>query len=140
MIGFITTLFSNLKIFIIILIILFIQIRTYSKEFCSFLMEPRNSCWVFRFFIILLTFLLNPSPSSSWSLHPSHINSMAMHRNHTAISDFRLLNRRTLMECSNATDPSIKIKVSRKSNLADEEYLLSPLAEFCILQRLTGSP
>ncbi|KAE8038330.1 hypothetical protein FH972_010853 [Carpinus fangiana] len=76
-----------------------------------------------RFFVILLTFLLNPSPSSSWSLHPSHINSMAMYRNHIAISNFRLLNRRTLMECSNATDPSIKIKVSHKSNLADEEYL-----------------
>ncbi|XP_059440767.1 probable inactive purple acid phosphatase 27 [Corylus avellana] len=86
-------------------------------------MEPSNSCWVSRFFIILLTFLLNPSPSSSWSLHPSHIHSMATHRNHTAISDFRLLNRRTLMECSNVTDPSIKIKVSRKSNLVDEEYL-----------------
>jgi hypothetical protein len=27
------------------------------------------------------------------------------------------------MECSNVTDPSIKIKVSKKSNLADEEYL-----------------
>jgi hypothetical protein len=90
---------------------------------CSSLMETSHSCRVSGLFIILLTFFVRYSPCLSWSLHPSYINSMAMHRNHTAISYFRLLNRRTLMECSNVTDPSIKMKVSRKSNLADEEYL-----------------
>lgn len=90
----------------------------------SSFMEPSNSCWVFRvLFIILVAFFLSFS-SLSWPMHPSHIDSMAMHRNHTAISDFRLLNQRKLPQCPfNVISPSPKLKVSRKSNLVDEEYL-----------------
>ncbi|XP_059461887.1 probable inactive purple acid phosphatase 27 [Corylus avellana] len=88
-------------------------------------MEPwKYSSWVFRFFfIILLVFFLSSSSSLSWSsLHPLHINSTAMHRNHTAISDFRLLNRRTLTECP-GTSPFLQVNVSSNSSLSDEEYL-----------------
>ncbi|KAG9443632.1 hypothetical protein H6P81_014972 [Aristolochia fimbriata] len=40
----------------------------------------------------------------------------------TGISDFRILNRRSLMQCPNA-DPYLQLNVSVSSALADEEYL-----------------
>uniref|UniRef100_A0A2N9EWH6 Purple acid phosphatase n=2 Tax=Fagus sylvatica TaxID=28930 RepID=A0A2N9EWH6_FAGSY len=45
-----------------------------------------------------------------------------MHRNYTAISEFRLLNRRTLIECPNPS-PYLQVNVSLKSSLSDEEYV-----------------
>ncbi|XP_062175489.1 probable inactive purple acid phosphatase 27 isoform X2 [Alnus glutinosa] len=81
-----------------------------------------DSSWVLRLFIVLVVFFLSSSHSLSWSLHPSHINSMAMHKSKTAISDFRLLNRRTLMECPD-TSPFLQVNVTSNSKLSDEEYL-----------------
>ncbi|KAG2671755.1 hypothetical protein I3760_13G010100 [Carya illinoinensis] len=72
--------------------------------------------------ILLIMFLVSSSPCLSSSLHPMYINSTAMHRNHTAISEFRLLNRRTLAQCPN-TSPFLQINVSSNSNLSDEQYL-----------------
>ncbi|KAB1227530.1 putative inactive purple acid phosphatase 27 [Morella rubra] len=45
-----------------------------------------------------------------------------MHQNHTATSEFRLLSRRTLIECPNPS-PFLQIDVSPDSSLSDEEYL-----------------
>ncbi|KAB1224922.1 putative inactive purple acid phosphatase 27 [Morella rubra] len=66
--------------------------------------------------------MCSTSPSLSWSLHPLYLNSTAMHQNHTATSEFRLLNRRTLIECPNPS-PFLQIDVSPDSSLSDEEYL-----------------
>ncbi|KAK4592122.1 hypothetical protein RGQ29_016566 [Quercus rubra] len=85
-------------------------------------MEPCSSSWVFRVFFTLLVFFLGSAPSLSWSLHPSLINSTAMHHHYTAISEFRLLNRRTLRECPNRS-PYLQVNVSLSSNLSDEEYV-----------------
>jgi hypothetical protein len=81
-----------------------------------------NSSLVLRLFIVLIVFFLSSSHSLSWSLHPSHINSMAMHGNKNAISDFRLLNRITLMECPE-TSSFLQVNVTSNSKLSDEEYL-----------------
>lgn len=79
--------------------------------------------WVCRcFFILLLLWFLGCCYCSS-SLHPLVIESKAMHQNHTAISEFRLLNRRTLGECPNRS-PHLHVNVSSKSNvLGDEEFV-----------------
>ncbi|KAK7857524.1 putative inactive purple acid phosphatase 24 [Quercus suber] len=45
-----------------------------------------------------------------------------MHHHYTAISEFRLLNRRTLRECPNRS-PYLQVNVSLSSNLSDEEYV-----------------
>ena len=89
---------------------------------CTSLMEPCSFSWVFRVFFTLLIFFLGSSLSLSWSLHPSLINSTAMHHHYTAISEFRLLNRRTLRECPNRS-PYLQVNVSLSSNLSDEEYV-----------------
>ncbi|KAF3437455.1 hypothetical protein FNV43_RR20208 [Rhamnella rubrinervis] len=60
--------------------------------------------------------------SSSSSLHPLVIDSKAIHQNYTAISEFRVLNRRILGECPNPS-PYLQVNVSSKSNLGDEELI-----------------
>ncbi|OIW08782.1 hypothetical protein TanjilG_16363 [Lupinus angustifolius] len=47
-----------------------------------------------------------------------------MHRNFTALSDFRLINRRILNDCS-ASNPSLKINIisSTSSTLSDDEFV-----------------
>lgn len=47
----------------------------------------------------------------------------ALHRNFTALSDFRLINRRILKDCS-ASNPRVKVKISSNSRLLlDEEFV-----------------
>ncbi|KAL0007066.1 hypothetical protein SO802_008568 [Lithocarpus litseifolius] len=76
--------------------------------------------WLLKIFF-LLTIILGYSSSSSW-LHPLASNSMAEHRNYTAISDFRVLNRRKLLKCDDP-NPYLKISVDPNSSLSNEEYL-----------------
>lgn len=93
-------------------------------------MEPliTSSSRVSRILIMIwfIMFIGSYSPclsSSSPSLHPMYINSTAMHQNHTAISEFRLLNRRKLGQCL-STSPFLQINVSSNSRrLLDEQYL-----------------
>lgn len=47
---------------------------------------------------------------------------MAEHWNYTAISDFRVLNRRKLLKCDDP-NPYLKISVDPNSSLSNEEYL-----------------
>ncbi|KAJ9558211.1 hypothetical protein OSB04_012825 [Centaurea solstitialis] len=61
--------------------------------------------------------------------HEAHANSIGMQyleangfRNYTAISDFRLLNRRKLGECPNP-NPYVQIQVSSTSELSDDEMV-----------------
>ncbi|KAK7258190.1 hypothetical protein RIF29_32705 [Crotalaria pallida] len=64
------------------------------------------------------------SSSSYSSLEVVISNTTAMHRNFTAISDFRLINRQSLKDCS-ASSPSLQINVtsSSKSGLLDDEFV-----------------
>uniref|UniRef100_A0A2N9EWS7 Purple acid phosphatase n=1 Tax=Fagus sylvatica TaxID=28930 RepID=A0A2N9EWS7_FAGSY len=47
---------------------------------------------------------------------------MAEHRNYTAISEFRVINRRKLLKCPDL-NPYLKISVSPDSTMSNEEYL-----------------
>ncbi|PSS26490.1 Inactive purple acid phosphatase 27 precursor [Actinidia chinensis var. chinensis] len=84
-------------------------------------MDPRISSWVFRFVLTLFIFF-HPSSSSSQSLHPLIINSTIEFKNYTAISEFRVLNRRILDQCPDS-NPYLQINVSSNSDLSDEEYV-----------------
>ncbi|XP_044488172.1 probable inactive purple acid phosphatase 1 isoform X3 [Mangifera indica] len=69
-------------------------------------------------FLLILLFL----GFCSSLLHPSVANSVYEHRNHTAISAFRVVNRRSLLECPNL-NPYLQVNVSKTSDLADEEFV-----------------
>ncbi|GLT92891.1 hypothetical protein SLE2022_107030 [Rubroshorea leprosula] len=76
------------------------------------------------FFIILFPFFLAflSSSSSSSSLHPLVLHSTFMHQNYTAISDFRVLNRRALFDCIDA-NPFLQISVNSSSKLSDNQFV-----------------
>ena len=86
-----------------------------------------SSNWVFKFFFInlqIIVFYLGYSFSNCFSstLHPLIANSREEHRNYTAISDFRLINRRFLGECQDLS-PYQKINVSSNVKHGDEEFV-----------------
>ncbi|XP_062174773.1 probable inactive purple acid phosphatase 27 [Alnus glutinosa] len=83
-------------------------------------MECSSTSWVFKFFFFLLIIPLGSSSSSL--LQSLTINSTAMHRNHTVISEFRILNRKVFSDCPNL-NPFLHISVSPHSNISDEEYV-----------------
>lgn len=73
---------------------------------------------VFSFISSLLSFT-----ALSSSLHPLVAGSAVEHRNHTGISEFRLINRRSLVECPDV-NPYVRITTSRAgSKLSDDEYV-----------------
>lgn len=78
------------------------------------------------FFIeIVALFLLSLLSSSSYycfSLHPLIKESQAKHQNFTAVSDFRVVNRRALGDCLDL-NPYQQINVSSDLKLGDEEYV-----------------
>ncbi|XP_068328483.1 probable inactive purple acid phosphatase 27 [Pyrus communis] len=81
----------------------------------------RVSNYSFVFFILFLCSFASSSFSSS--LHPLVFNSKVEHLNHTAISEFRVLNRRFLGDCPNPS-PYLQISTnSSASGLGDEEYV-----------------
>ncbi|XP_048330082.2 probable inactive purple acid phosphatase 27 [Ziziphus jujuba] len=76
---------------------------------------------VFQLFFIL--WFLSCSSSSSSSLHPLVMDSKSIHQNYTAISEFRVLNRRILEQCPDP-NPYLKVNVtSKNSKLGDEEFV-----------------
>lgn len=87
-------------------------------------MESSN--WVLKHvFILLFFFLSNPSmsstfPSSTLDLTVTHTK--ALHQNFTALSDFRLINRRILNDCSHLS-PYLKLNITSNSKLLDEEFV-----------------
>lgn len=86
-------------------------------------MESSN--WVLKFAPILLVLILcssSPVSSTLSPLHPAFVNTTIFHRDSTAISEFRTLNRRHLEDCS-ASNPSLHINVTPNSRLSDEEFV-----------------
>ncbi|XP_054813737.1 probable inactive purple acid phosphatase 27 [Prosopis cineraria] len=90
--------------------------------------------FVFRYtHIVLLIFFFLSSSSSSLPLHPLvGDNTTAYHRNFTAISEFRVLNRRILEDCSASSSPNyLQVNVttnsssssSSKNGLPDDEFV-----------------
>lgn len=83
---------------------------------------------IFSISIILLTRFSSSSSYSclSWSslsnLHPLVVDSALEHLNYTAVSEFRLLNRRRILQCHDP-NPYLQINVSGDTALGDEEYL-----------------
>ena len=82
-----------------------------------------STSWVLKFFFLLIIILGSSSSSfaTSW-LYPLASISMAEHRNYTAISEFRVINRRKLLKCPDL-NPYLKISVSPDSTMSNEEYL-----------------
>ncbi|KAK4746965.1 hypothetical protein SAY87_026002 [Trapa incisa] len=74
-------------------------------------------------FISFLFFSSFNVASSSSSLHPLAAGSAIKHGNHTGISEFRLINRKTHLQCVDV-NPYLQITVSHAgSSLSDEEYV-----------------
>ncbi|TYH32802.1 hypothetical protein ES332_D13G015200v1 [Gossypium tomentosum] len=71
-------------------------------------------------FILLILSLA--FPSSSFELRPSVADSTFLHRNDTAISDFRVLNRRALFQCPDL-NPYLQINVTTQGDLSDEQFI-----------------
>lgn len=85
-------------------------------------------CVVLNLSFLVFIFFLGSSfasfsSSSSSSLHPLVFNSKVQHLNYTAISEFRVVNRRFLAECPHPS-PYLQISInSTSSGLGDEEFL-----------------
>ncbi|TYH89920.1 hypothetical protein ES332_A13G015700v1 [Gossypium tomentosum] len=71
-------------------------------------------------FILLILSLA--FPSSSFELRPSVADSTFLHSNDTAISDFRVLNRRALFQCPDL-NPYLQINVTTQGDLSDEQFI-----------------
>ncbi|KAF8396213.1 hypothetical protein HHK36_017826 [Tetracentron sinense] len=76
--------------------------------------------WFLHFFFLLMLPLLCSSSSSSSSSYI--INSTEEFRHYTAISEFRVLNRRSLLECPEP-NPFLQVNISSSSGISDEEYV-----------------
>lgn len=74
------------------------------------------------FVYVLFIIILFPGSASSSLLHPWALNSSIEHQNYTAISPFRLLNRRFLSQCPDS-NPYLQINVSKSSDLSDDEFV-----------------
>ena len=87
-------------------------------------MEEPLTYSLFKLSFILLIFIVAfpSSSSSSFELHPLVANSTFLHLNYTAISDFRVLNRRSLIQCPDP-NPYLQINVTNNSDLSDEQFL-----------------
>ncbi|OMO75881.1 hypothetical protein COLO4_25836 [Corchorus olitorius] len=81
-------------------------------------MEKPSSYYVF----ILVTFFLSFHCSTSFELHPLISYSTFLHENYTAISDFRMLNRRSLLTCPDP-NPYLQINVTNNSDLSDDQFV-----------------
>ncbi|XP_038688892.1 probable inactive purple acid phosphatase 27 [Tripterygium wilfordii] len=89
-------------------------------------MEPFSSAKVF--FVLVFWFQFSSSSSSSSSslsassCHPLIKDSISKHWNHTAISDFRIVNRRILSACLNS-NPNIQIIIDSNKKLSDDGFV-----------------
>jgi len=96
----------------------------------SSIMESSNwvlklKCQILLSVSILLFFFLCRSMSTTFP--SSHVELMvthtkALHQNFTALSDFRLINRRILNDCS-ILSPYLKLDIHSNSSLSDEEFV-----------------
>ncbi|KAJ0038389.1 hypothetical protein Pint_23840 [Pistacia integerrima] len=87
---------------------------------CSFFPPMKPLKFSFLLFVFIFFFF-----GCSWSLPLDSliVNSTIQHRNYTAISKFRVVNRRALLDCP-VKNPFLRINVSSGSNmLSDEEFV-----------------
>lgn len=87
-------------------------------------MDPSSSSGILKL-LLLLTAILGYYSTTSYaasSLHPLAARSLDEHRNYTAISDFRVVNRRKLLTCPDP-NPYLRITVSPNTPMSDVEYL-----------------
>ncbi|KAL0435151.1 UNVERIFIED_CONTAM: hypothetical protein Sradi_0223000 [Sesamum radiatum] len=76
---------------------------------------------VFRL-IFLLVVIIIVNPANSLALSSSSLPETLLHlRNHTAISEFRVVNRRHLIDCPDS-NPYLQVNIS-SDNLSDDEYV-----------------
>ncbi|KAB1228219.1 putative inactive purple acid phosphatase 27 [Morella rubra] len=81
-----------------------------------------SSSWVLKLFLFSLFARLGySSTSSTSSLHPIATTSFLEHFNHTAISDFRVVNRRKLLTCPDP-NPYLEISASPDS-MSNSQYI-----------------
>ncbi|KAL2225462.1 UNVERIFIED_CONTAM: putative inactive purple acid phosphatase 27 [Sesamum indicum] len=83
---------------------------------------PTAAFRVFRFFMLVFIIIVKTSSSS---LSESLLRSTIHLRNHTAISEFRLVNRRHLINCP-GNNPFLQVNISSvdgHTTLSDDEYV-----------------
>ncbi|KAL6130007.1 hypothetical protein ACLB2K_068389 [Fragaria x ananassa] len=87
-------------------------------------MGSSGTCWISKpVFVVFVILSLGSCASSSSSLHPLVFQSQLEHLNHTAISDFRVLNRRFFGDCPNPS-PYLQISFNSSSGgLGDDEFV-----------------
>lgn len=87
-------------------------------------MESFN--WILKHVPILVIFIVISSVSATFPSSPLDLmvnHTKALHSNFTALSDFRLINRRILRDCS-SKNPFVKVNVNSNSSLlSDEEFV-----------------
>lgn len=80
----------------------------------------------FKFLLSILCFIIfftcHSFSSSNYSLSNIVINSTSEFINHTAISEFRILNRRILTQCPDP-NPYLSITTASNSTLSDESFV-----------------
>ncbi|KAG9148551.1 hypothetical protein Leryth_023930 [Lithospermum erythrorhizon] len=77
----------------------------------------------FIFFSIFLLFSNLIYFSSCQHIHEKYGNLTTELQNFTAMSPFRLINRRVLAQCANDQNPYLDIKIQSRPQLYDEEYV-----------------
>ncbi|KAK8542285.1 hypothetical protein V6N12_014886 [Hibiscus sabdariffa] len=85
-------------------------------------MEQRLTHHGYKLSFILFIFCLTIPSSSSFELQPSAADAVYHHLNYTAISDFRVLNRRTLIQCPDP-NPYLQINVTDNADLSDDQFV-----------------
>ncbi|QCD88917.1 alkaline phosphatase D [Vigna unguiculata] len=87
-----------------------------------------ESCnWVLKYVSILLIFFPSLHFSTSETLTPSLVDRVitdtkVLHRNFTAISEFRTINRKFLGNCS-SSNPFFSVKITPNSSLSDDGFV-----------------
>lgn len=74
------------------------------------------------FIITIYIFFFFSANTNAYSLPERLLRSTAELRNHTALSEFRLVNRRQLLECPDP-NPYLQVNVTSDPTLSDEGYV-----------------
>ncbi|KAI3450185.1 hypothetical protein Pfo_006850 [Paulownia fortunei] len=83
---------------------------------------PSTPLWVPRIFLVTFAIFFLSTNTDASSLPERLLRSTLELRNHTAISEFRLLNRRHLIDCPDP-NPYLQLNISSHPSLSDDEYV-----------------
>lgn len=81
-----------------------------------------SASWFLKLSLFSLITINLVYSSASSTLHSFTAVSLAEHQNYTAISEFRVVNRRKLLPCSDP-NPFLQISVSPDNSMSDSLYL-----------------